>query len=290
MNDGAFERAVDGIADGLAHEHRAHGDQTAGERLGENYHVGLDVKVMGGEKRAAAVHAGLHFVQHEESAVAPAEFLRGEKIGWVGNAHAAFGLHRLHDEGSELVGGEMLVELIEIAECDALSSAQHGAEAVTPERIAHQGECAAGEPMESAIGEKQAGAVGMGARELDRGLHAFTAGIGEVYALEPATGELDQPLRELGGAMWNVALQHGGAGALQLILDGGDDGGMVVTGVVHAVAGEEIENAASIGGEEFRGGTAFVLHVHLQNVEQFYPLRVDVVGIESVKRRNCGSH
>ena len=160
----------------------------------------------------------------------------------------------------------MLLELIEIAERDALGSTQHGAEAVAPEGVAHQGERAAGEPVKTAIGEKQAGAVGVGARKLDCGLHAFAAGIGEVYALQPAAGELDQPLRQLRSAMRNVALQHGRTAGLQLILDGGDDGGMVVAGVVHAVAGEKIENAAPVGGEEFGGATAFVLHVHLQNV------------------------
>ena len=116
VNDGAFEGAEDGVADGLAHEHRAHRNQTAGERLGENHHVGFDLKVVGGEKRSGAVHAGLHFVQHEERAVAPAEFLRGEKVARVGNADAAFGLHRLHDEGGELAGGQMLLQLVEIAE------------------------------------------------------------------------------------------------------------------------------------------------------------------------------
>ena len=145
-------------------------------------------------------------------------------------------------------------------------------------------------PWNAPLAIKQAGAAGVGARELDGGLHAFAAGIGEVDALESAAGELYQALRELGGELRHVALQHGGAGAVQFVLERGDDGGMVVAGVVHAVAGEEIENAAAVGGEEFGGGAAFVLHVHLQNVEQLDPLRVDVVGIESVKRRNCGSH
>ena len=82
VNHGALEGAEDGVADGLAHQHRAHRDQSAGERLGQNHHIGLDLKVVRGQERSGAVHAGLHFVQNEESAVAAAEFLRGEKVAW----------------------------------------------------------------------------------------------------------------------------------------------------------------------------------------------------------------
>ena len=102
-------------------------------------------------------------------------------------------------------------------------------------------------------------------------------------SLPPAS--CDQPLRQLRGELRHVALQHGGTGAVQFFLERGDDGGMIVSGVVYAVAGEEIENAAAIGGEEFRRRAAFVLHVHLQKVEQLDPLRIDVVGVETVERR-----
>src|SRR5450759_3943915 len=63
---------------------------------------------------------------------------------------------------------------------------------------------------------------------------------------------------------------------------------MVVSGVVYAVAREEIENAAAVRGEEFGCRAALVLHIHLQNVEQLDPLRVDVIGIDAVERRNRG--
>jgi len=58
-------------------------------------------------------------------------------------------------------------------------------------------------------------------------------------------------VRELGGKLRHMALQHSWAGAIQFFLECGDDGRMVVSGVVHAVAREEIQNAAAVGGEKF---------------------------------------
>src|ERR1035437_8413846 len=63
---------------------------------------------------------------------------------------------------------------------------------------------------------------------------------------------------------------------------------MIVPGIVNAIAGEEIENAAAVHGEQFGGRAAFVLPVPLKNVEPLDPLRVDVIGIEAVEGRNCG--
>jgi len=56
-----------------------------------------------------------------------------------------------------------------------------------------------------------------------------------------------------------------------------------VSRVVHAVAREEIQNAAAVGGEKFGGRAAFVLRIHLKNVKEVDPLRVDVIGIEGIK-------
>src|SRR5260370_34545886 len=95
---------------------------------------------MSGQERSGAVHAGLHFVQNEESAVPAAEFLGAEKVVRVGNADASLGLHWLHDERSELARGQMALQFDEIAKRDALGARQHGPEAGAPERIAHQRE------------------------------------------------------------------------------------------------------------------------------------------------------
>src|SRR5664279_2534572 len=105
--------------------------------------------------------------------------------------------------------------------------------------------------MERTIGIKQAVAAGVSAGELDGGFHALAAGVGEIDPLEFAAGEMDEALRELGGELRHVALQHGGAGAVQFFLERVDDGGMIVSGVMYAIAREEIEIAAAVGGEEF---------------------------------------
>ena len=61
---------------------------------------------------------------------------------------------------------------------------------------------------------------------------------------------------------------------------------MIMAGIVHAIAGEEIEDAAPAGCEQFAAGTSLVALVHLQQVEQPDPLRVDVFGVHAVERRS----
>ena len=55
-----------------------------------------------------------------------------------------------------------------------------------------------------------------------------------------------------------MALQHRRPGAIQFLLERRDDRGMIVAGVVDAVAGEKIENAAAVGREQFCSGAALV--------------------------------
>src|ERR1019366_1528006 len=128
----------------------------------------------------------------EEGAVAAAELLHGGKVARVRNADAAFGLQGLHDEGGEPARRQMPLQRVEIAERDDLGAGQHGAEALAPERIAHQRERATSQSVERAMGVKQSIATGVSARKLDCRLHALAAGIGEIDALESAAGELHQ--------------------------------------------------------------------------------------------------
>ena len=51
---------------------------------------------------------------------------------------------------------------------------------------------------------------------------------------------------------------------------------MVVPSVVDAIAGVEVENDAPVSGMKLRTLAAFIGDIHLQNVEQAHPLRVDV--------------
>jgi hypothetical protein len=49
-----------------------------------------------------------------------------------------------------------------------------------------------------------------------------------------------------------------------------------VSRVVNAISGKKVENAASITGEQLDALTTLVPDVHLQQVKQFHPLRINV--------------
>ena len=60
--------------------------QPAAHGLGQHHHVGLNSETMCSQKWTGAVQPGLHFVQHEQRAVAPAQGLCGSQIE-IGRAH-----------------------------------------------------------------------------------------------------------------------------------------------------------------------------------------------------------
>ena len=60
--------------------------------------------------------------------------------------------------------------------------------------------------------------------------------------------------------------------------EGFDDVGMVVAGVVDAVAGEEVEDDASVFGVELGAEAAAVLDVHAEEAEEAGPLGIDEAG------------
>ncbi len=83
MDDGSFQRIVNGIVNGVGRKRRGNGNQPAAEGFGEDHHVGIDIEEMGCQEWAGAVHAGLNFIEHEERTVTMAEGLRGFQIpGW----------------------------------------------------------------------------------------------------------------------------------------------------------------------------------------------------------------
>src|SRR5258708_33066393 len=86
-----------------------------------------------------------------------------------------------------------------------------------------------------------------------------------------------------------MALQHGRPTQIELLFHRSDDGGVIVAGVVHAIAGEKIENALSIFSKQFGTGAAHVADVHLQQPEQSDPLRIYMILIERFQRRRADS-
>ena len=79
----------------------------------------------------------------------------------------------------------------EIAERDGVRVGKQRAEAVAPEGVAHQGQGAAGQAVERALGVEQPGAVGVRAGELDGSLDAFAARTAEegLLYLAPASSQ-----------------------------------------------------------------------------------------------------
>ncbi len=92
-------------------------------------------------------------------------------------------------------------------------------------------------------------------------------------------GEGGESFGEGAGGGGDVALEHDGAGGLELVDEGFDDVGMVVAGVVDAVAGEEVEDDASVFGVELGAEAAAVLDVHAEEAEEAGPFGIDEVAV-----------
>ena len=57
------------VIDVVLYQHGAHGDGPVGEPLGTGDHVGDDVELLGGERRAEAAETGDHLVEDQQDAV-----------------------------------------------------------------------------------------------------------------------------------------------------------------------------------------------------------------------------
>jgi hypothetical protein len=57
---------------------------------------------------------------------------------------------------------------------------------------------------------------------------------------------------------------------------------MIVAGVVDAVAGEKVEDDASVFGVQFGAEAATVLDVHAEEAEEARPLGVDEVAVSGI--------
>jgi hypothetical protein len=58
---------------------------------------------------------------------------------------------------------------------------------------------------------------------------------------------------------------------------------VVVAGIVNAIAREKVQKSASIRGKEFGSYATLVTNVHLEQVQEPCPLRIDVIRIEGVE-------
>ena len=65
VHEGAAQRAEDRVRNRLGHEHRTYRHEAAGERFGEHHDIRLHAVAVRRQERAGAVHARLHFVEHQ---------------------------------------------------------------------------------------------------------------------------------------------------------------------------------------------------------------------------------
>ena len=117
MHDRAVHAVEHLVEDPFARQQRADRHVPAGQRLGQEHHIGLDVPVIDGEKPAGPSHAGLDFVGDEQSAVFPAQIERAAQIAVIRDGDA-FVLDRLDDESGDLARGQGPLKRPEIAEGD----------------------------------------------------------------------------------------------------------------------------------------------------------------------------
>jgi len=118
--------------------------------------------------------------------------------------------------------------------------------------------------VKGSLGIDDSVAAGEDAGELDDGLDALATGTAEEGFGEVRAGESGEAFGESAGSVGDVALHHGGARGLEFVDERFDDVGMVVAGVVDAVAGEEVEDDASVFGVQLGAEAVKVPDVHAE--------------------------
>ena len=193
-------------ADFFGAEHRAQGN-AAGERLGQRGDVGLDAVVLIGAPLAGAAHAGLNLVDDEQRAGGAGEGAGfGEEL-LRERANAAFALDGLDEDGADFVG-ELGAQIGDVVEADELDAGNDGRKGLAVLGLVGGGDGAEGAAVEALLEGEELGAdllafaaqqAGVGARQLERALPGFGAGVGEEDAVE--AGALGEAQRELGLAL-----------------------------------------------------------------------------------------
>ena len=185
---------------------------------------------------------------------------------------SALGLYRLDEKRRELSGAKLFLDARDVSEGNRFGLGQQRAESFPPERIVHQRQSAASQPVKRALAIEQRIAFGGRARELDRGLDALAPRAGEEDLLQVAACQLAQSLGQLACQFRNMTLQHRRTAAIQLILQRLNDPRVIVPGVVHAISGQKVQVAVAVFAEQLDAGTALVAHVHVEQFQQAHPL------------------
>jgi hypothetical protein len=116
----------------------------------------------------------------------------------------------------------------------------------------------------------------------------LTAGTAKEHFIQPSAGKSAQPGCKFTRHIRNMTLQHRRTVPFELIFDSCDNLGVVVAGIMNAISGKKIQNLPSIRRMEFCSPAVFVFNIHLQQVEQSYPLRIYVAGVRGTA--GCGRY
>src|SRR5438477_1018062 len=133
MDDASLHPAEDTVHNSRARDDRAHGNESAAQRLGDAHDVRLDVgPMLIREPSPAAPEARLHFVENEQRAVFATELLSLREIS-IRDDLARLALNRLDDERGRLPEGKGFLERGQIVEGNFLGAGKKIAEAFAEE-------------------------------------------------------------------------------------------------------------------------------------------------------------
>src|ERR1700686_1543687 len=121
--------------------------------------------------------------------------------------------------------------------------------------------------MKTAFRINNSSAASGGSRKLDCRLHALAAAAAEADFFQLPASQLTQAPRQVAGDLRHMALQHRRTTPIHFVLQRLNDVGMVVAGIVNAVAGQKVQYATTVFREQLATETALILNVHAQQVE-----------------------
>ena len=200
---GAVHAGMHGARNLFGAQHRSE-RKAAGEWLGERGHVGLDAVVLIGAPLAGAAHAGLNLIDDQQRAGGT-----GQRAGFGEEllrqrTNAAFALDGFDENGADFIG-EFGAQIGDVVEADELNAGNDGAEWLAILGLVGRGHGAEGAAVEALLEGKKLRAdvrafaaqqAGIGARQLERALPGFGAGVGEEDAVEAgALGEAQRQFR-----------------------------------------------------------------------------------------------
>ena len=84
-----------------------------------------------------------------------------------------------------------------------------------------------------------------------------------------------------------MTLQYGWTIAIEFLMDGQLDDRMIVSNAMHAIARIQVEDTPAVCGVKFRANTALIAYVHLEEVKQFDPLRIDICFVHASLTCKC---